>query len=325
MKPLQQMRVETFYARLKKIFDEQRCDCLFDLGDTTDDRSTIPIPTIDAVMAGLDQFPDHAFNLKLIGNHEQFVRDTSVHVGKLFERKFTVVSGAEVFSLKGDSVVFCAAFPASDTQISDWLSKQAFAYRSVSTKILLGHFQVVGSRMPSGTAVTGVQAKLLRPFNLTLLGHVHRPQEPAPNAHYVGSPFQQNFGEKGEDKRVGVVDTEKATVTWIPLPGFPEYRVCAFDEFINLVRPEEEHRYQVYIRRPEDAEKFYAHPLMNRAEAIYDFQLDPKAQAEAGTARAWTAEDVMQRYVQSAPPSACGINATEEEVLDYGKAIAFGT
>jgi hypothetical protein len=62
---------------------------LIDLGDTTDDRTSIPVPTINSLLSGLTPF--RGWNVKLIGNHEQFLRNATVNVGKLFERHFAVI------------------------------------------------------------------------------------------------------------------------------------------------------------------------------------------------------------------------------------------
>jgi hypothetical protein len=40
-----------FFKVLREIYVEHGCDGLVDLGDTTDDRSSIPVPTIDALIS----------------------------------------------------------------------------------------------------------------------------------------------------------------------------------------------------------------------------------------------------------------------------------
>jgi hypothetical protein len=46
------------------------------LGDTTDDRQAIPIPTIHAVLKPLERFKG-GHNIKLMGNHEQWLKSPS--------------------------------------------------------------------------------------------------------------------------------------------------------------------------------------------------------------------------------------------------------
>lgn len=318
--PLQLARVRQFYAALLKVYEEQECGCLWDLGDTTDDRTYIPMTAIDEVLTGLAPFSYCDLNIKLIGNHEQFLRDTSKHIGRMFEAKFNVVAGTDIFEY-GETLIVCAAFPSSDAALSEWLSATAYKYRNYARKLLLGHFQVAGCALNSGTAVTGISTAILHKYTLGLLGHVHRPQQIG-NAYYVGSPFQQNFGEKGEAKRVGVLDLDTLELTWIPLEGFPEYRVVTYPQWTKQVKKGEEHRYQVVLKTPEEAKSFYAHPLMGCATPVYDYVLEAKTKAEALQPKLWTKSSVMQRYMEKVPPGSAGIQTSLDEVLAIGDLIS---
>jgi len=319
--PLQLWRVKKFYGDLWAIFQKYGCSCLWDLGDTTDDRSYLPMPALDAVCAGLEPFPQHELNIKLIGNHEQYLRDTTVHIGRVFKSKFEVVAQTDAFDVF-DTLIACAAYPASDATCAEWLSKTAYAYRNYERRLLLGHFQVVGCQMNSGQALLGVPQDVLNKYSLALLGHVHRPQQVGRTGFYVGSPFQQNFGEKNEAKRVGILDLETLALEWVPLPGFPEYRVVDFDRWLKLVQEKEEHRYQVVIRDPKQAERFYKHPLMGCAEPIYNYELDERTKAEVAQAQSFSRQDVMARWLQQHPPGDTGIQASPEEVLEVGDLLA---
>ena len=166
-------------------------------------------------------------------------------------------------------------------------------------------------------------AFLQKPFTAeALLGHVHKPQVLGRSTYYVGSPFQQNFGEKNEQKRVGVLDLDTLELEWVPLPGFPEYRVVDFDPWLKMVDEKEEHRYQVIIRDPKQAERFYKHPLMGRAEPIYNYELDERTKAEVAHQQSFTREDVMNRWLKQKPPGDYGIQANDQEVLDIGNLMS---
>lgn len=317
--PLQLDRVRRFYQQLWSIYRAEKCQCLWDLGDTTDDRSAVPIPAIDAVLEGLSPFPKSDLNLKLIGNHEQYTRDTAKHIGRMFERLFRVVESTAVLEVSDSTVIVCHAYPASDAALNEALRIYAYKYRAYDQRILLGHFQVSGCRLAAGTALSGADPLLLRKYSLCLLGHIHRPQTIG-NAHYVGSPFQQNFGEKGEAKRVGVLDVETLRLRWIPITGYPEYRVVSYADWCKQVRKEEEHRYQIILTSPEESKAFYAHPLMTRAEPIYNYQSDVKS--TPSVQHVWTKDALMQRYVRLNPPGTLGLSETEEDLLAAGCAIA---
>lgn len=319
--PLQLWRVQKFYAELLRIYNKYHCECLWDLGDTTDDRSYLPMPAIDAVIAGLEPFPQHELNIKLIGNHEQWNKSTTLDIGRLFQNKFTVVSKTDVFEVLG-TLIACAAYPATTAATSEWLSKTAYSYRNYDRRLLLGHFQIVGCQMNSGQALLGVPREAVDKYSLGLFGHVHKPQQVGRSNFYVGSPFQQNFGEKNEAKRVGVLDLKTLALEWVPMPGFPEYRVTDFANWANTVNKDEEHRYQVVIRDPKQADAFYRHPLMSRAEPIYNYELDDRTKAEVALSQSFTRDDVMQRWLKTKPPSGYGIQAQEAEVLEVGNLLS---
>lgn len=114
--------------------------------------------------------------------------------------------------------------------------------------VLLAHFMVGGVKVrmgePTGMkelhlgdAFAATGAAVNHDFSYVALGHIHAPQ-PVPGApvgEYAGSLLQLDFGERGEEKRVVVVDAEPArpaTVTSVPLgAGRPLLRAAGtFDE-----------------------------------------------------------------------------------------------
>jgi len=321
--PLQIHRVRKFYADLWAIFQDRKCDCLWDLGDTTDDRSNIPIPAIDAVMEGLEPFAQHEMNLKLVGNHEQYSRNCDIHVGRMFASKFQVIAQTDVFEAL-NTLVACVAYPASDAAALDWINKTAYKFRNYQRRLLLGHFQVVGASMATGKAILGIPQATLDKFSLSLLGHIHKPQQIAKRGFYIGSPFQQNFGEKEEAKRVAILDLESLTLESVPLNGYPEYRVVNFEDWVKAVRDTEEHRYKVLIREPKQAEQFYAHPLMSRAEPVYNYELNGQTKEEMNRQTTFSRSSVMERWLAKHKPENYGINATAEDMLDAGNLLADG-
>lgn len=334
--PLQRARVDAFFNTALSIYKEHECTCLWDLGDTTDDRSSIPVPTIDIVCANLAQFPRNEWDLKLIGNHEQYLRSTQVHVGKMFAPYFNIVEGNQAFSLPGKGVrILACSYPADERDTAAWLSDQRKMGRQTKEKvILLGHFQVMGSMTGMGQLLAGIPKDQITWVDLGLLGHVHKPQSIHKNVHYVGSPFQQDWGETGESKRVGIVDVLSGTVEWIPIEGFPQYLSVNVNEFEELCTPDTEDRFKVVLRSQKEAAKFYALPLAHRAEPIYDF--DVTSESTGGNAgekidgkidgnipgNAWTFDAVMGRYVRRNTPDSNGIPASVEEMIEFGHEIA---
>jgi len=93
--------------------------------------------------------------------------------------------------------------------------------------ILVGHLSVGGAVSSSGQPLIG------RGLEITLgdlvdagavftgLGHIHLPQELAPSVHYIGSTSIVDFGEEGEEKRIGILDVGADgtySIAWLPTP-----------------------------------------------------------------------------------------------------------
>tara|TARA_Y100001937_G_scaffold128230_1_gene203218 strand:+ start:61496 stop:63172 length:1677 start_codon:yes stop_codon:yes gene_type:complete len=71
--------------------------------------------------------------------------------------------------------------------------------------VLIAHlFATGGSTSDSERAFVGasgeVDVNLLKDFDYVALGHLHRPQKPAANAHYSGSPLAYSFSESSDQK-----------------------------------------------------------------------------------------------------------------------------
>ncbi len=317
-KPLQLWRVNKFFSEIQRIYTEYRCSAIFDLGDTTDDRTAIPLSVIDLLCDRLEAF-DGKWNIKLVGNHEQFLRDTKVHAGKMFRHFFHVVETCETIRF-GNVNILCVSYHDDVEAILKFIRSQPKTERS----ILLGHFQLAGCQMASGMAVTGVPRDTLKFVEIGLLGHIHKPQTIG-NLHYIGSPFQQHWGESGEDKRVAVLDISdtELSVNFVPLEGFPRYRQVTFPEFVECVKENSEDRYKVVLRSIEETEHFYAHPLANRAdEAVYAYEqsAEPGA-AEIGGDIPRSKQDILLRYMAKTPPKDIGITLDDEAVLQFGEGI----
>jgi hypothetical protein len=317
-KPLQQWRVEKFFERLHKIFVDYQCDCLWDLGDTTDDRNAVPLPVIDTVIAGISLFPKTDWNIKLIGNHEQFVKNTRVNIGKLFKGHFEIVEDCEVFETEALQII-CCSYPENDKNVAAWINEQR---TNSMLSLLLGHFQVAGAQQSGGTALTGVDKHCVEWVDLGLLGHIHKPQRVCANVHYVGSPFQQHWGEKGEEKRVAVVDTSNLEVLWVPMKDFPAYREISFEEFAKMGGNHGEDRFKVLLRSPEESAQFYRHKHAHQAVPVYEYT--PQEEAKKTSAVSWERDEVFRRYLERNPPGERNIPVSTQDMIDFGLEIANG-
>jgi len=312
---LQHYRVSKFYEDISRIYPEYKCDGIVDLGDTTDDRSSIPMDTLEVVGSGMEKLPE-GWRWKITGNHEQLQKHGGVNNRYMFKHAFHVVDDRRIKPMNSWTAFF-ASYPADHSELAGWLLKEARAVRG--PKVLFGHFQAIGAFYKSGTAMTGIPKESLDPFALVMLGHIHAPQSLTPKVHYVGSPFQQDWGEAGQNKRVGIVDTSDMSVEWVPLTGYPEYRSVTLAEFKELYRENEEHRYKVILSSHEETEEFFRMPQFNRATAEYSY--DETATETVTTSSDWSFEGICRRYIQTVPLSKVGIELTEDEMIDATKLI----
>lgn len=317
---LQLWRIQRLYQELQRIYTEYKCEALWDLGDTTDDRNAIPVSVIDLLCDSLEFF-DGERNLKLVGNHEQFLRDTRVHAGKMFRRFFHVVDTTQTIRI-GKVNILCVSFHDDPQAILDYLQRAP----KTTPSVLIGHFQVVGCQMSSGMAATGIPRDAIDFVNIALLGHIHKPQTLGNgNVHYIGSPFQQHWGEAGEDKRVAILDIsdDGVQVEWIPLTGFPRYRTVDYAEFCQLANEKSEDRYKVVLRDLAETEKFYAHPLCNRVdEAIYSYTQETEGDlVQSNPAIPHTKAAILEAYVNKYPPGDTGLALDAQAVLEFGEAL----
>jgi len=307
---LQHYRVERFFNDVARIYKEYDCDEIVDLGDTTDDRTSIPWPTVEVLGAGIAKLPGDK-HWKLTGNHEQYLRDISVNNRRLFEHRFHVVDDRRI-QMMGDWAAFFVSYPADHLEVAEWILRELPRFRG--PKILFGHFQTEGAFFNNSTALTGVPKSVLQKFNLVLLGHIHIPQAVTTKIHYVGSPFQQDWGEANQQKRVGIVDTDTMTVEWVPLEGYPEYRSVTMPEFLKVADEKSEHRYKVTLSSHEETEAFFRHPRFNRATAHYNYDETPVEQG--AEQKDWSFEGTCRRYLQTVAPSNSGIELNDDEMIE---------
>jgi len=115
-----------------------------------------------------------------------------------------------------------------DVYFVPWSFDMVESIKNNSAKFLISHFGLNEGILNSGTSITadiGIP-QLREKYKYVLLGHYHQPQRLRDNEidiYYVGSPIQIDWGEKNEEKRFLVVDTETEEITSIPTQGYTKY------------------------------------------------------------------------------------------------------
>ena len=157
--------------------------------------------------------------------------------------EFIIVDGNHDLSGKGQNVV-SALRPLSKCENVEWVTESSTRFNDViyipyshdvvnqvktnSGRILISHFGLSEGVLSSGMSIiSDVSVKdLMNKYELVLLGHYHKPQEIIQSnfqLYYVGSLIQLDWGEKGEEKRFLVVDTDTMQVDSIPITQYRKH------------------------------------------------------------------------------------------------------
>jgi DNA repair exonuclease SbcCD nuclease subunit len=121
-----------------------------------------------------------------------------------------------------DNVLFVPYYPG----MKEYITKS-----TTKADILISHFGLNEGMLSSGISIqSSIKASNLKKFKLVVLGHYHLPQHMVygkTNIYYTGSPIQLDWGEKNEEKRFLIIDTETFDVESILTTGYNQY--CQFD------------------------------------------------------------------------------------------------
>lgn len=315
---LQIYRVNKFYKDLENIYELESCSGVWDLGDTTDDRSEISIQVMDTLLECIqNHIPDSDYNIKLIGNHEQFYKNTKSNTGRMYLNKFKVISGTKRIKFqKIDFAIHAISYPEIYEDVEKYID-------SIKDKnyIIIGHLQVIGSRMGLGNLlVEGISPKVFGQSIITFLGHIHKRQIINNNILYVGAPFKQDWSMHGDSPGVTIFDTENVTFKKVELEGFPDYKILPVDEIVNLSLGDlKEDIYKVVLKTPEDSTKFYSWEL--NTHVTPEFVLNNDGSIKSETVSSMSIEKLLEAYIDKNPPKNFGLPFDKESMLQLANGL----
>lgn len=179
--------------------------------------------------------------------------------------EFYVLDGNHDLSGKGADAI-SSLRPLHSVNNVEWITKTPYgdsnimfipySYNVVNQvkakkgKILISHFGLSEGVLNSGISiVSDIRMKdLVGKYELVLLGHYHKPQEIIADnikLYYVGSPIQLDWGEKGDEKRFLIVDSDTLDVQSIPTTGYKKHIELEInsqnkDDIFKIARGEKE-------------------------------------------------------------------------------------
>ncbi len=197
-------------------------------GDVFHNRKAIFSPTLSVASEFFEKLVE--FDVRIItGNHDCYYLDNSkVHSLALLKKweNIKIYDTLKYETIDGHSV----GFVPWGTTINEMQK----------CDIMFGHFSISGFHMnASRVCVDGMTVKdLLKKSALIFSGHFHKPQKQdyrSGTLVYMGSPFQHNWGEAGEDKFIYELDFETLKYTPILNTISPKHIEIKTKSDINLV------------------------------------------------------------------------------------------
>ncbi len=169
-------------------------------------------------------------------------------------------------------------------------------------KILISHFGLNEGILNSGISIIAdIRLKdLIGKYELVLLGHYHKPQQIINDnisLYYVGSPIQLDWGEKNEDKRFLVIDTETLQVESIPTVGYKkylEYEITEDNKQEIIKKAREEKSCGSYVKIVQKTKV--------ELDNVEDLQIIDKTEVDItnrGISASMSKADIFRRYVEA--------------------------
>lgn len=168
--------------------------------------------------------------------------------------------------------------------------------------ILISHFGLNEGILNSGLSIIADLSlkDLIGRYKLVLLGHYHKPQEiirPDINLYYVGSTIQLDWGEKGDEKRFLIVDSETLDVQSIPITQYKKYIEIELtaqnkDEIIEIARKAKEDGDHIKVIMKEK---------VDLTSVKGEFNIVDKTERDItnrGISSSMSTEDILKRFLE---------------------------
>lgn len=229
-------------------------------GDLFHDRRALQNSVTDAATEAMEYAVERCSSvLLLVGNHDQYLRNGSIHSLRAFKQwpNVYVCDDGPTLWKAGNLHIYAHPFDADSNVPLQWArSLKSPAPDDDAISILLLHQGLRGARMNGGVVDGSSAAPIgLERFNYVLLGHYHKPQVVPgyPHIQYISSPYQLNWGESGDQKRFLMLDgllqySEDAggELHSVPVTDMPEFRRIKLADWQMLSEPTR-HYYEVLI------------------------------------------------------------------------------
>jgi DNA repair exonuclease SbcCD nuclease subunit len=216
-----------FAQWLKQTLNDKNIKDIVILGDILDNRNEVSVTTLHVMAKFFKILED--FNIIIItGNHDcYYTKRSDVHsIGTLNDwENIEVIDKVLTVNLFNKNLTFCPW----NTQMSD----------IPNSDIIFGHFEINTFKMNGGRVCENGfdTSTLLDKSTLVLSGHFHCTEERAYKRGkivYVGSPYQQSWGEYGDPKGIYLLDLHDNSLEFVPNNMSPRHVKIRLSELLTV-------------------------------------------------------------------------------------------
>jgi DNA repair exonuclease SbcCD nuclease subunit len=166
---------------------------------------------------------------------------------------------------------------------------------------LVSHFGLNEGMLNSGISIVSeVALRDIQHFRCSLLGHYHMPQEiilDDTEVYYIGSPIQLDWGEKNDEKRFLLVNSDLHEIDSIEIDGYKrhvelELTPDKMDETLKIARKLKKEGHHIKLLKTED---------LDLSDIQMEFNIVDKVEKDItnrGISTNMSMSDILNRYME---------------------------
>ena len=233
---------KAFHAYYEKFYDEtffpelaeRGIRTIIQLGDLFDRRKYINFHSLmESRRYFFDRCVEEGITLHaLIGNHDIFWKESlevnspdlllrDYHNIRLWQNHGTL----EVDGIKIDMIPWICK--SNETEIFDFI-------KNSTSPLCMGHFELSGFPLSRGVdSHDGIDYKFLSNYNRVFSGHYHTFSE-HDGITYVGTPYELFWSDYQDQKKFGILDTDKMKIEYVNNPNKMFHKIHYDDNSIKI-------------------------------------------------------------------------------------------
>lgn len=224
--------IQFFNDQFFPLLKERGIKTVFHLGDWFERRTYINFVTLNmfnqTFVKGVEDNDLDVFGI--IGNHDTTYRNSN-HINSIKELIGNTHSRIKVWWDAPHELTF----GGKTFLFMPWMNANNYvesmdALDQTEASIILGHFDIHGFAMNMGHVQRekGFKPEEFKRFPMVLTGHYHQKQD-QDNIHYLGAPYEMNWGDFNQPKGFHILDTDTMELEFIQNQNKMFYKVIYDD------------------------------------------------------------------------------------------------